>query len=211
MRVHVSDVELVINPSVNKSLLINEYNLPSGSHQLITGASGGGKTTFLHMLGGLHLPVRGRLNLDNYQLMEMSEEERCRLRRHHVGYVFQKLNLIQHLTPLENVELAAPANTQSQAVIDALAAVGLQGRESDPVAKMSLGEQQRVAVARILVGNYSLVLADEPTSSLDKLNARKVISLLVEVCQNKTLIVVSHDQRIHGYFENIRDIGEICK
>jgi putative ABC transport system ATP-binding protein len=191
---------------------IPQIKISSGEKVLIKGQSGKGKTTFLHLLAGLFLPNEGSVKLGDYELTKMSEDERAIFRRRHIGMVFQKLNLIDHLTALENTELSLAKDQKNETAMKALQDVGLGGRENARTSVLSLGEQQRIAIARVLSSSkHSLVFADEPTSSLDEKNAFEVTELLVRACEGKTLIVVSHDHRIEKYFSRIVDFGDLIQ
>jgi ABC-type lipoprotein export system ATPase subunit len=194
----------------NKTLFqISNYQIQKGKKLLIKGASGKGKTTFLHLLAGLFSPTEGQIQIGETNMTELNEEKRSLFRRSHVGIIFQKLNLIDHLTALENIQLSLTNSKDIVRAMNALKSVGLEGRENDRTGVLSLGEQQRVAVARVLAGDPQIVFADEPTSSLDEKNAFEVIDLLIRACQDKTLIVVSHDHRIEKYFKNILNFEEL--
>jgi len=175
---------------------------------LIKGASGRGKTTFLHLLAGLFTPNEGSIHIGDTEFTSLNENQRALFRRAHMGIVFQKLNLIEHLTALENIQLSLKNPHDIERALAALKSVGLEGREHDRTAALSLGEQQRVAVARVLAGDAQIVFADEPTSSLDEKNALDVANLLLKSCADKTLIVVSHDHRIEKLFSKVKDFGE---
>ena len=209
---HISLARVAVRVGPDRRLLfqVPSLRIPSGDKVLVRGASGQGKTTFLHLLAGLLTPDKGKVLVGDRRLDTLDEEERCRFRRRHVGIVFQKLNLIDHLTALENVELALPRGETRRKATEALQSVSLQGREHDRVSVLSLGEQQRVAVARVLAGRFPLVLADEPTSSLDEANAVAVMGILMDACSEKTLVVVSHDHRIEGFFPRTIDFGEFA-
>jgi putative ABC transport system ATP-binding protein len=209
MDVSLANVVVKIGPEQRLLFRISNFKIKSGERILIKGASGQGKTTFLHLLAGLLMPYEGSITLGETQITKLIEEERSLFRRQNIGIIFQKLNLIQHLTALENIELSLRDRHQLEKALAALASVGLKGREHDPVAVLSLGEQQRVAIARILAGESNIVFADEPTSSLDEKNAFQVMELLARACENKTLIVVSHDHRIEKYFSKILNFEEL--
>lgn len=211
MNISLSKVTVKVGPEQRPLFQIPNLAIPTGEKVLIKGASGKGKTTFLHLLAGLFLPSEGRIHIGETEITGLNEEQRSLFRRDHIGIVFQKLNLIDYLTALENIELSLRGQHDVKRALEALKAVGLEGREHDRTAVLSLGEQQRVAIARVLAGDARLVFADEPTSSLDEKNAFEVTELLIRACQNKTLIVVSHDHRIEKYFSTIKDFGELIK
>jgi putative ABC transport system ATP-binding protein len=211
MDISLSRVAVKIGPEQKPLFQIPNLAIPTGEKVLIKGASGKGKTTFLHLLAGLFIPNEGRIHIGETEITGLDEEQRSLFRRENIGIVFQKLNLIDHLTALENIELSLRGKHDLDRALKALKAVGLQGREHDRTAVLSLGEQQRVAIARVLAGDARLVFADEPTSSLDEKNAFEVTELLIQACGNKTLIVVSHDHRIEKYFPTIKDFGELIR
>ncbi len=211
MDIQISKVTVKVGPERRALFEIPEFRIESGAQILVKGASGKGKTTFLHLLAGLFVPDEGRVRVGGAELTGMGEEERAAFRRRHIGIVFQKLNLLEHLTALENIELSLRGRHDVEKASHALRSVGLAGREHDRTAVLSLGEQQRVAIARVLVGEAALVFADEPTSSLDEKNALEAAALLVRACKGKTLVVVSHDRRIETCFPETLDFDGFAK
>lgn len=173
----------------------------------MSGPSGKGKTSFLHLLAGLYTPQTGTVQIGDHSLEKLNDSERAKFRRSHFGIVFQKLNLLEHLTPVENILLDCESEKTASANLQR---VGLSHRVDNLSSQLSLGEQQRVAIARVLSANKSIILADEPTSSLDDANAEQVMQLLLETAQNKTLVVVSHDQRLKKFFDRHLDFIGWC-
>jgi putative ABC transport system ATP-binding protein len=211
MNIEVADIEVTIKNHDRVLFKISSLSIQNGEKVLIKGASGKGKTTFLHLIAGLFLPTKGSVHIGTHNITSFDDNERSLFRRQHIGMIFQKLNLLDHLTAYENVELSLLNKNSSEKILAALKAVGLNDRKNQKTALMSLGEQQRVAIARGLVGNYSIILADEPTSSLDEKNALEVTRLLLDACSEKTLIVVSHDQRIEKFFNHVLDFSEVIQ
>lgn len=212
MEINARDIVVKIGSPERVLFSIPRANFPTGSKVLIKGRSGKGKSTFLHLLAGLMLPSQGHVSIGDRDYSKLSDSERSRFRRENFAIVFQKLNLIDHLTTLENVLVGQlPGAVTTDAAMKALASVGLSGRENDRTSVLSLGEQQRVSVARVLAGSAKIVFADEPTSSLDDQNAVEIMRLLKEACRDKTLIVVSHDHRIEGAFSDVRNFEEFAK
>lgn len=209
MNISLAKIKVKVGLERRSLFEIPNFNIFSGDKILIQGASGKGKTTFLHLLAGLFLPDEGRIHIGETEITQLSDEKRSLFRRSHIGMVFQKLNLIDHLTALENIQLSLKEGQDLKKGVDALKAVGLAGRGHDRTGVLSLGEQQRVAVARVLAASAPLVFADEPTSSLDDHNASEVTRLLLEACAGKTLIVVSHDHRIEKYFPIIKKFEDL--
>ncbi len=203
--------QIIVRLPGSKKILFKVGHLAvvSGSHILIQGESGKGKTTLLHLIAGLMNPQEGSVLLDHTDLRTLTEQDLSQLRREKIGLIFQKLNLIDHLTAIENILLCSkqptktePTKTEAQAMA-ILEKVGLKEKKNVLTASLSLGEQQRVAIARVLMKNPQIILADEPTSSLDETNAGKVMELLISAAQGKTLLVVSHDHRIARFFPKI--------
>lgn len=185
------------------------FSVKSGEKVLIQGPSGRGKTTLLHLIGGLLQPDKGQITVGGKDLHSFSDSELSQLRRQDIGFVFQKLNLIEHLTTLENLKLSSVLDDQE--LMDLLKQVKLEDKASQWAGKLSLGEQQRLAVTRVLAQDPRLILADEPTSSLDEANAHNIIELLLLASrgQKKTLIVVSHDKRLHSAFDRVVELEDI--
>lgn len=190
-----------------KTLLdIPEWAVERGVQAVLHGASGCGKTTLLHLLAGVLAPTSGRVHVGQFELTELAEAERDHFRATRVGYIFQGLNLLPGLTALENVMLGAEfgrARTTRGAAADMLARMDFDATSHTPSERLSVGEQQRVAVARALVKRPELVLADEPTSALDRRNREQVLDLLTSVCADtgSTLVVVTHDDWVIQQFQ----------
>ena len=193
-------------PGMSKPLLeIEDRAISPGSRLLIRGPSGTGKTSLLHIMAGLLDPHRGEVAVNGTQVGRLSEGERCAWRRESVGLVFQRLNLLGHLTALENVLLGSPgASGSREKALAALKRLGVDQLVHTLAYNLSLGEQQRVAVARVTARAPRLILADEPTSSLDAANAQSVVEALLETAgKNGTLIVATHDDRVQSHFSEI--------
>jgi len=188
---------------------IPSLEIPTGSRVLIQGPSGRGKTTLLYLLSGQFLPDEGTIHIGGHDVTAMDEDARSRLRRKHFGIVFQRLNLLEHLTAMENIGVG---NSGSQAfesaAANALTRMGLAPQSNQRCGTMSVGEQQRVAVARVVATQPDIFLADEPTSSLDNVNAETVMEGLCAAAKGRTLCVVSHDARIRRFFDTVIDFEQ---
>ncbi len=163
------------------------------------GPSGSGKTTLLNMMGCLDVPTEGSLFIDGTEITNLSQAELTRFRRDNIGLVFQQYHMIPYLTALENVMLAQYYHSvvDEGGAIEALERVGLGHRMDQMPSQLSGGEQQRVCVARALVNDQRLLLADEPTGNLDKKNGQVVLDLLRELRDgNHTIILVTHNPEI---------------
>ena len=177
-----------------------------GEFVAIMGASGSGKSTTMNIIGCLDRPTRGRYILDGQDVSEMSKDERADIRCQKIGFVFQGFNLLSRTSALENVELpmlyaGVDSAERKQRALDALAAVGLSGREQNHPNQLSGGQQQRVAVARALVNNPALILADEPTGNLDSRTSVEVMEIFQRLNRERgiTLVLVTHEPDIAEY------------
>src|SRR5580765_2581774 len=187
------------------SLTINE-----GEFVAIMGASGSGKSTTMNIIGCLDRPTRGKYILDGEDVSEMSKDERADIRCRKIGFVFQGFNLLSRTSALENVELPmlyAGVNgaTRHERAMASLAAVGLAGREQNHPNQLSGGQQQRVAVARALVNDPALILADEPTGNLDSRTSIEVMEIFQRLNRERgiTLVLVTHESDIAEYAQRV--------
>jgi putative ABC transport system ATP-binding protein len=176
----------------------------------IMGPSGCGKSTLLHLAGALELPSAGRVRVAGRDLATLSAEEQADLRRRDVGYVFQRLNLIPSLTAVENVMLpleldGVGARQARKRAVEALAAVGLHQQVDRYPDDFSGGQQQRIAIARALVGERRLLLADEPTGALDTRNGDEVMAMLAELPSRHgtAVVLVTHEPRFASYADRV--------
>ena len=174
------------------------FEINKGEFCVIVGASGAGKTTILNILGGMDTLTSGKVFLDGTEISALSKKKLTAYRRYDVGFVFQFYNLVQNLTALENVELAAQICRDPLDAGTILGQVGLADRTNNFPAQLSGGEQQRVAIARALAKNPKLLLCDEPTGALDYTTGKQVLQLLQDTCRKKgmTVVVITHNQAI---------------
>ena len=174
------------------------FDIEKGEFVVITGASGAGKTTVLNLIGGMDVCDEGEIIVDGSDIAKYSSKELTAYRRYDIGFVFQFYNLVQNLTALENVELAAQICRESRDASEVLAQVGLAERMNNFPAQLSGGEQQRVSIARALAKSPKLLLCDEPTGALDYNTGKTILKLLQDTCRNKgmTVIVITHNQAI---------------
>ncbi len=182
------------------SMRIKNWSLPPEAHLLVEGSSGSGKTSFLHLLAGLMKPTGGEIHINSEIITSFSSEQSSRFRRTHMGIIFQKIHLLPHLTLLENTWLGAKTREQRLKAGSLIEELKLSHRINHLPRELSLGETQRAAIARALLSEPELVLADEPTASLDDKNAENVFRILKERTVGKSLIVVTHDLRARSYF-----------
>lgn len=177
-----------------------------GEFVAIMGASGSGKSTMMNIVGCLDRPTRGTYILDGEDVSELSKDERADIRCQKIGFVFQGFNLLSRTSALENVELpmlylGVDTAMRHQRAMEALASVGLAGREQNHPNQLSGGQQQRVAVARSLVNNPALILADEPTGNLDSRTSVEVMEIFQRLNRERgiTLVLVTHESDIAQY------------
>lgn len=179
----------------------------AGNTILITGDSGKGKTTYLHILAGLLRPKSGEITIDTTNVLALSEKETDNFRGKNIGVVFQKSYFIAALTVLENLEMAswlATGKKNTNRAKKLLQQLDIENQASKLPSQLSIGQQQRVSIARALMNEPKVLLADEPTSSLDDKNAEKVIELLTFLSKEykAALLIVTHDSRIKEKFTN---------
>jgi len=181
------------------------FEINKGEFCVIVGESGAGKTTILNILGGMDTLTSGSAWLDGKEISSYSKKQLTAYRRYDVGFVFQFYNLVQNLTALENVELAAQICKEPLNAEEVLKQVGLSERTKNFPAQLSGGEQQRVAIARALAKNPKLLLCDEPTGALDYNTGKAVLRLLQDTCRSTgtTVIVITHNQAISAMADRI--------
>ncbi len=190
------------------------YQVAAGEQVALIGPSGCGKTTMLHIIAGITKPTSGRVMLDGVELSKYSESARDRIRADKIGYVFQTFNLLPGFNALENVVLGmtfARGKRDTARARKLLERVGLSHRISHHPSKMSVGEQQRVAVARALANRPKLLLADEPTANVDPQNQQQIVELIRNTCEEEkiALILVTHSREVSDQFERIDLLSEV--
>jgi putative ABC transport system ATP-binding protein len=195
---------------VREALALDHLVLGAGEEMALEGDSGSGKTTLLHVVSGILDADEGRVEIAGERMTGLSEAARDRLRARRVGYVFQTFNLLPAMTALENVALGMTFRPRAgarplDAARAALERVGLAGHLHHRPRQLSVGQQQRVAIARALAGKPDLVLADEPTSNLDRATGTACLALLREFARETgaALLVVSHDPEVLAGFSRV--------
>ncbi len=186
-----------LNKAFGDKVIFSDFNLeiPDGTFAAVSGDSGSGKSTLLNMIGGIEKPDSGSIIIDDVDITKLKNKNSFFADT--VGFLFQNFALLENKTVKENLELIKKQSRTGVSLEDALARVGLSKEVNTKVYKLSGGEQQRVALARLIMKKCSVVLADEPTGSLDRKNKDTVIKLLHELNnEGKTVIIVTHDQSI---------------
>ncbi|WP_347357219.1 ABC transporter ATP-binding protein [Bdellovibrio sp.] len=217
------DLSYTYSGQTSPTLHVSEFRVSKGEELFLYGPSGSGKTTLLEILAGVLRPTSGTVEILGQDLTKMSDAQRDAFRAEHMGYVFQSFNLIPYLSVRENIELplhlsasrkARLGTVDTEMVIRALCGnLGIADLLEKKVTELSVGQQQRVAVARALLGKPDLLLADEPTSALDADHREKFLKLMFELSElyGTTVIFVSHDRSIEKLFSRSLSLESINK
>ena len=207
-------------PTIPEKLVLNidNWQLNLSQSCFLHADSGSGKSTLLNIISGLYLPSSGSVQVLGEALEKMSQRQRDQFRANNIGYVFQQFNLINYLDAVDNIQLA---NHFSNSVIlknarlrasELLEQLGIPSKDwVRPVHQLSVGQQQRIGIARALINKPKLLLADEPTSSLDENAKNNFMTLLHSICKQSetSLLFVSHDSSLKKHFNNIQPLNEI--
>lgn len=218
--IQLSNIRFRYSEQDGDILDIADLQVSQGEHLFIQGASGSGKTTLLNIITGINQPYAGKVEILGKSLQNLSTIQSDQFRVDYLGIIFQQFNLLPYLSLLENVQLPCWFSVQrrtlatnvKQVASDLLKQLDIPESLFDkPANALSMGQQQRVAVARALIGRPAIIIADEPTSALDTDNRKRFLNLLFSQAdkQNSTLIFVSHDTHIAQYFSRVIDLSEI--
>ena len=196
-------------------LSLPDYSIEAGSHTLILGLSGSGKSTLLHIIGGVLRPTKGTVSVAGVDLATLKGHKLDRFRGQHIGIVFQQMHLLASLTVEQNVQLAsylAGKPQDNNRVKEVLSDLDLTEKANAYPNTLSQGQKQRVCIARAVMNKPDLILADEPTSSLDDVRSGNVLKLLIEQAERygATLVIATHDQRIMRHVENQLLLDELA-
>ena len=193
---------------------IAEFHVGPGEQMVLIGPSGSGKTTLLHIIAGISRPDSGSVRIDGIDLCLLTEAECDAFRAERIGYVFQTFNLLSGFSALENVLLGmrfGRGRYDGARARGLLERVGLRARVHHRPGMLSVGEQQRVAVARALANRPKLILADEPTANVDTANQQQVLDLLRQTCreENVALVLVTHTPEVAGQFSRVEHLDKL--
>ena len=219
--IQITNMYKIYTMGENKVTALNGINLHINLHEFvaIVGPSGSGKSTLMNMLGCLDVPTSGSYKLDGQEVSKLKDDKLAEIRNFKIGFIFQKFNLLQKLSALENVELplvyqGVHSRESRRRAIEALATVSLKERMHHRPSELSGGQQQRVAIARALVTKPPVLLADEPTGALDSKTGIEVMNILKELNSNgNTIILITHDNDLAAEARRIIRIsdGEITE
>jgi len=193
---------------------VPSFEIGTGEQVVLVGPSGCGKTTLLHIIAGITRPDSGKVFVDGTELTKYSESTRDRIRANKIGYVFQTFNLLDGFSALENVLLGisfgAKRSTPERAV-ELLKKVGLGHRLGNKPHQLSVGEKQRVAVARAVANRPALLLADEPTANVDPTNQQQIVDLIRQTCrdENISMLMVTHSMEVSNQFDRVVRLEEL--
>ena len=219
MTIQLKDIRYTYPDTPGKLILnINSWKVAAGEQVFVHGPSGGGKSTLLNLLSGMLQADTGEVSVMGQRLDKISSRQRDRFRADHIGYIFQQFNLIPYLDAIDNIKLAhqfAKENTSSSLedeIKSLLSSFYIDPADwQKPVAKLSIGQQQRIAIARAMVNKPELLIADEPTSSLDQDNRDNFMKELMAMVSehNTTLLFVSHDMSLAKHFNRVDALADI--
>jgi len=186
-----------------------DITFETGKSYMLLGASGCGKSTLLNMIAGVLSPTRGDILIDGVNMSAASQKVKDRFRIEKIGYIFQDFKLISDMTVADNIGILRLEGVDISRMDSMLQALDIQDKKNARIKHLSGGQKQRVAIARALVKKPDIILADEPTGNLNFAIGEQVIRKLVEVSKGKTLIAVTHDDRLAKYFDEVIDMNEM--
>ena len=192
-----------------KAIVYNDTVFEDGRSYMLLGASGCGKSTLLNMIAGIISPDSGSIEIDGRDITLMSQKEKDKFRIKSIGYIFQDFKLIPEMSVIDNIDILKLENIDTSSADEALEKLGIRDKKNKKVRRLSGGEKQRVAIARAIVKKPEIILADEPTGNLNFEIGEAVIKELIGISHGKTLIAVTHDQRLSKYFDVTIDVGEM--
>ena len=176
----------------------------------IMGPSGSGKSTFFNQIGALDKPTEGRVFFEGHSVCDLSESQQAWFRCNKIGYIFQDFKLMEEMTAEDNINVLKLEGVRTDRMDEVLDALGILAKKKKKVSRLSGGERQRVAIARAFVKAPDIILADEPTGNLNYEIGRSVVEQMLTIARGKTLIAVTHDDRLATLFDRVIDMNEIA-
>lgn len=186
-----------------------DMTFEDGKTYMLLGASGCGKSTLLNMIAGILSPESGTIEINGENMSAKSQKEKDKFRIEKIGYIFQDFKLISEMSVIDNINILKLEGVDTSKADKTLDKLGILSKKNKKVKHLSGGERQRVAIARAIVKMPDIILADEPTGNLNFAIGEEVIKALVEISQGKTLIAVTHDDRLSKYFDYVIDMNEM--
>ena len=187
----------------------HDITFETGRSYMLLGASGCGKSTLLNMIAGILSPTSGSITIDGVNMTDATQKTKDKFRIEKIGYIFQDFKLINDMTVADNIGILRLEGVDVSGMDDMLKSLGIYEKKNAKIKHLSGGQKQRVAIARALVKRPEIILADEPTGNLNFAIGEQVIKELVEVSRGKTLIAVTHDDRLASYFDEVIDMNEM--
>lgn len=221
MAIELTNIRFHYPEQPNQPVLnIPSWSLLDGEQVFIHGPSGGGKSTLLSLISGLLMPGEGQVSILGQRIDQMASRQRDRFRANHIGYMFQQFNLIPYLNAFDNILLASQFSQRKNTRVlqdeikNMLTVLNISADDcGKPARNLSIGQQQRVAIARALINKPQLLIADEPTSSLDSINKEAFMALLMSIVSENhiTLVFVSHDLSLSNSFNRVESLSDISR
>ena len=187
----------------------NDITFEKGKSYMLLGASGCGKSTLLNMIAGILSPEKGTIEIAGEDMTKKSQKQKDKFRIEKIGYIFQDFKLIEEMTVMDNISILRLEKVDISGIDDVLESLEILDKKNKKVKHLSGGEKQRVAIARAIVKKPEIILADEPTGNLNFSIGEAVIKQLVEISKGKTLIAVTHDERLGKYFDCTVDMNKM--
>ena len=187
----------------------NDITFEKGKSYMLLGASGCGKSTLLNMIAGILSPEKGTIEIAGEDMTKKSQKQKDKFRIEKIGYIFQDFKLIDEMTVMDNISILRLEKVDISGIDDVLESLEILDKKNKKIKHLSGGEKQRVAIARAIVKKPEIILADEPTGNLNFSIGEAVIKQLVEISKGKTLIAVTHDERLGKYFDCTVDMNKM--
>ena len=191
------------------AITYSDLTFETGKSYMLLGASGCGKSTLLNIIAGVLSPTSGSIIIDGDDMSKKSQKEKDKYRIEKIGYIFQDFKLINEMTVLDNINILRLEGVDTSHAADILKSLGIYEKRNAKIKHLSGGQKQRVAIARAIVKMPDIILADEPTGNLNFAIGEEVIKSLSEISKGKTLIAVTHDERLAKYFDCVIDMNEM--